>query len=194
MVAERGFRSLIGKQRTVTMTLSAHRISLDYHREDIDSMTSQMENLELEKAEAKSSFCRAQNTLFFYAESHELPSRKAILDILGSLDKWSERAMETMSTLSDLYFKSSQLEKSYTIVDEIEWLEEVCSKASEVAWYLLRSSKSPSLSQRTQKTGTSLTVGMFKLCVDIQSHTQTRQCTNIEQNGQQSTAFSVNRV
>ena len=126
MVAERGFRSLIGKQRTVTMTLSAHRISLDYHREDIDSMTSQMENLELEKAEAKSSFCRAQNTLLFYAESHELPSRKAILDILGSLDKWSERAMETMSTLSDLYFKSSQLEKSCTIERRTTFLCRVC--------------------------------------------------------------------
>ena len=148
MVAERGFRSLIEKQRTVTMALSAHRINLDYRSEDIDSMTSQMENLELEKAEAKSSFCRAQNTLLFFAEGHKLPSRKAILDILGSLDKWSERAMETMSTLSELYFRSSQLEKSYTIVDEIERLEEDYSKASEVAGDYLnlhRSSKSPGL-------------------------------------------------
>ena len=81
------------------MALSAHRISLDYRSVDIDSMPSQMENLELEKAEAKSSFCRAQNNLLFFAEGHKLPRRKAFLDILGSLDKWSERAMETMSTL-----------------------------------------------------------------------------------------------
>ena len=176
----------------MTIALSAHRISLDYRREDIDSMTSQMENLE--QAEAKSSFCYAQNTLLLFAEGHELSSRKAILDNLGSLDKWSERAMETMSTLSDLYLKNSQLEKSYTIVDKIEWLEEDYYKASEVAWYylnLLRSSKSPGLSQRTQKTGTSLTVGMFKQCDDIQTHTQTKQCTNIEQKEHQYRAFSV---
>ena len=36
------------------MALSAHRISLDYCSEDIDSMTTQMENLKLEKAKAKS--------------------------------------------------------------------------------------------------------------------------------------------
>ena len=44
-------------------------------------MTFQMENLELEKAEAKTSFCRAQNTLLFFTEGHKLPSGKAILDI-----------------------------------------------------------------------------------------------------------------
>ena len=96
---ERGFRRLIEKQRTVTMALLAHRINLDYRREDIKSMTSQMENLEQEMAEAKSSFCEAQNNLLFFTESYKLPNRKAILDTLGSLDKWSERAMETMSTL-----------------------------------------------------------------------------------------------
>ena len=79
--------------------------------------------------------------------------------------------METMSTLSDLYFKSSQFEKGFTIVDEIERLEEDYSKASEVAWdylNLLRSSKSPGLSQRTQKTSTSLTVGMLQQSDDTQ--------------------------
>ena len=52
MVAERGFRSLIEEQRIVTMTLSAHRISTQDRRENIDSMIYQMENLEIEKVKA----------------------------------------------------------------------------------------------------------------------------------------------
>ena len=92
-----------------------------------------------------------------------------------------------MSTLSDLYLKDRQLEKCYMIVEEMERLEQDYSKATEVVWdylILLRSSKSPGLSQRTQKTGNFLRIGMLKHCDDIQSHTQTRQCTNNEQNEQ----------
>ena len=75
------------------MALSAHRISLD-----TDSMASQMQNLELETAKAKSNFCLAQNNLLLLTEGQELPSRTEILDTLGSLDKWSERAIEILST------------------------------------------------------------------------------------------------
>ena len=39
------------------MTFSAHRISIEYPRENIDSMTYQMENLELEKVNGNSNFC-----------------------------------------------------------------------------------------------------------------------------------------
>ena len=187
MVAERGFISLIEKQKIVTMTFSAHRISIEDRRENIDSMIYQMENLELENVKANSNFRQAQNNLLLLTEGHELPSRKEILDALGSLDKCSESAIEILYTLSDLYFKDSQLEKSYMIVEEIERLEEDYSKASEVAWdylKLLRSSNSPVLSQRTQMTGTSLTAGMLKKCNVIQSCTQTGLCA-IEQNKQQ---------
>ena len=193
MVAERGFISLIEKQKIVTMTLSAHRISIEDRRENIDSMIYQMENLELENVKANSNFRQAQNNLLLLTEGHELPSRKEILDALGSLDKWSESAIEILYTLSDLYFKDSQLEKSYMIVEEIERLEEDYSKASEVAWdylKLLRSSNSPVLSQRTQMTGTSLTAGMLKKCNVIQSCTQTGLCA-IEQNKQQHRDVSV---
>ena len=83
------------------------------------------------------------------------------------------------------------------IIEEIERLEEDYSKSSEVAWdylNLLRSSKSSGLSQRKQKTGTSFTVGMLKKSDDIQSHTQTSQCINIEQNKQQCKIFLVNET
>ena len=126
-------------------------------------------------------------------EGYELPSRKEILDTIGSLDKWSEIAIEILYTLSDLYFKDSLLEKSYMIVEEMERLEEDYSKASEVAWdylKLLRSSNSPGLSQRKQVTGTPLTTGMLKQYNDIQSCTQTGLCT-IEQNKQQYRDVSV---
>ena len=56
MVAERGFRSLIEEQRIVTMTLSAHRISTEDRRENIDGMIYQMENLEQEKVKANSNY------------------------------------------------------------------------------------------------------------------------------------------
>ena len=194
MVAERGFRSLIEKQRIVTMTLSAHRISTEDRRENIDSMIYQMENLEQEKVKANSNYRRAQNNLLLLIEGYELASRKEILDALGSLDKWSESAIEILYILSDLYFKGSQLEKSYMIVDEMERLEEDYSKASELAWdylNLLRSSNSPGLSQRTKMTGTSLTAGIAKQCNDIQSCTQTGLCANIEQNKQQYRDVSV---
>ena len=194
MVAERGFRSLIEKQRIVTMTLSAHRISTEDRRENIDSMIYQMENLEQEKVKANSNFRRAQNNLLLLIEGYELPSRKEILDVLGSLDKWSESAIEILYTLSDLYFKGSQLDKGHMIVDEMERIEEDYSKVSEVAWgylNLLKSSNSPGLSQRTHKIGTSLTVGKLKHCNDIQSCTQTGQCANIEQKKQQYRDVSV---
>ena len=181
---ERGFRSLIEKQRIVTMTLSAHRISTEDRRENIDRMIYQMENLEQEKIKANSNFRRAQNNLLLLIEGYELSSRKEILDALGSLDKWSESAIEILYTLSDLYFKGSQMDKGHMIVDEMERIEDDYSKVSEVAWdylNLLRSSNSPGLSQRTHKIGTSLTVGILKHCNDIQSCTQTGQCAYIEQ-------------
>ena len=193
MAAERGFKGLIEKQRIVTMVLSAHRISIEDRRENIVSMIFQMENLELEKVTANSYFRQAHNKLLLLTEGHELPSRKEILDALGSLDKWSESAIEILYTLSDLYFKDSQLEKSYMIVEEIERLEEDYSKASEVALdylNLLRSSNSPDLSQRTQVSGTSLTAGMLKRCNDIQSCMQNGLCA-IEQNKQQYRDVSV---
>ena len=147
-------------------------------------MIYQMENLELEKVKANSNFRRAQNNLLLLIEGYELPSRKEILDALGSLDKWSERAFEILYTLSDLFFKGSQLDKGHMIVDEMEGIEEDYSKVREVAWdylNLLKSSNSPGLSHRTHKIGTSLTVGMLKHCNDIQSCTQTGQWANIEQ-------------
>ena len=147
-----------------------------------------MENLEQEKVKASSSYLRAQNNLLLLIEGYELQSRKEILDALGSLDKWSESVIEILYTLSDLYFKGSQLDKGHMIVDEMERLEEDYSKVSEVAWdylNLLKSSNSPGLSQRTHKVGTSLTVGMLKHCNDIQSCTQSGQCAYIEQKKQQ---------
>ena len=175
------------------MTLSAHRISTEDCLENIDSMIYQIENLEQEKVKANSSYRRAQNNLLLLIEGYELPSRKEILDALGSLDKWSECAIEILYTLSDLYFKGSQLDKGHMIVDKMERIEEDYSKASEVAWdYLksLRSSNSPGLSQRTQVTGASLTAGMLKQYNDIQSCTQTGLYA-IEQNKQQYRDLSV---
>ena len=194
MVAERGFRSLIEKQIIVTMTLSAHRISTEDRRENIDSMIYQMENLEQEKVKASSNYRRAQNNLLLLIDGYELPSRKEILDALGSLDKWSESAIEILYTLSDLYIKGSQQDKGHMIVDEMERIEEDYSNVSEVAWdylNLLKSSNSPGLSQRTHKIGTSLTVGMLKHCNDIQSCTQSGLCANIEQKKQQYRDVSV---
>ena len=194
MVAERGLRSLIEKQRIVTLTLSAHRISQEDRRENIDSMMYQMENLEQEKVKANSNYRRAQNNLLLLIEGYELPSRKEILDALGSLDKRSESAIEILYTLSDLYFKDSQLDKGHMIVYEMERIEEDYSNVSQVAWdylNLLKSSNSPGLSQRTHKIGTSLTVGMLKYCNDIQSCTQSGQCANIEQKKQQYRDVSV---
>ena len=194
MVAERGFRSLIEEQRIVTMTLSAHRISTKDRRENIDSMIYQMENLEQEKVKANSNYRRAQNNLLLLIEGYELPSRKEILDALGSLDKWSESAIEILYTLSELYFKGSQLDKGHMLVDEMERIEEDYSNVSEVAWdylNLLKTSNSPGLSQRTHKIGTSLTVGMLKHCNDIQLCTQSGQCANIEEKKQQYRDVSV---
>ena len=125
-------------------------------------------------------------------EGYELPSRKEILDALGSLDKWSESAIEILYTLSDLYFKGSQLDKGHMIVDEMERIEEDYSNVSEVAWdYLNLLINSPGLSQRAHKIGTSLMVGMLKHCNDIQSCTQTGQCANIDQKKQQYRDVSV---
>ena len=191
---ERDFRSLIEKQIIVTMTLSAHRISTEDRRENIDSMIYQMENLEQEKVKANSNYRRAQNNLLLLIEGYELPSRKEILDALGSLDRWSESAIEILYTLSDLYFKASQLDKGHMIVDEMERIEEDYSKVSEVAWdylNLLKSSNSPGISQRTHKIGTSLTIGMLKHCNDIQSCTQSGQCASIEEKKQQYRDISV---
>ena len=153
-----------------------------------------MENLEQEKVEANSNYRRAQNNLLLLIEGYELPSRKEILDALGSLDKWSESAIEILYTLSDLYFKGSQLDKGHMIVDEMEIIEEDYSKVSEEAWdylNLLKSSNLPGLSQRTNKIGTSLKVGMLKLCNDIQSCAQSGQCARIEQKKQQYRDVSV---
>ena len=90
-----------------------------------------MENLEQEKVKANSNICQAQNNLLLLIEGHKTQSGKEILDALGSLDKWSESAIEILYNLSDLYFKGSQLEKGYMIVEELERLEEDYSKASE---------------------------------------------------------------
>ena len=176
------------------MTLSAHRISTVDRRENIDSMIYQMEKLEQEKVKANSNYRRAQNNVLLLIEGYELPSRKEILDALGSLDKWSDSAIEILYTLSDLYFKSSQLDKGHMIVDEMERIEEDYSNVSVVAWdylNLLKSSNSLSLSQRTHKIGTSLTVGMLKHSNDIQSCAQSGQCANIEQKKQQYRDVSV---
>ena len=176
------------------MTLSAHRISTEDRRENIDSMIYQMENLEQEKVKANSNYRRAQNKLLLLIEGYELPSRKEILDALGSLDKWSESVIEILYTLSDLYFKGSQLDKGHMIVDQMERIEEDYSNVSEVAWdylNLLKSSNSPGLSQRTHKIGTSFTVGMLKHCNVIQSSTQSGQCTYIEEKKQQHRDVSV---
>ena len=157
-------------------------------------MIYQMENLEQEKVKANSNYRRAQNNLLLLIEGYELPSRKEILDALGSLDKWSESAIEILYTLSDLYFKGSQLDKGHMLVDEMERIEEDYSNVSEVAWdylNLLKTSNSPGLSQRTHKIGTSLTVGMLKHCNDIQLCTQSGQCANIEEKKQQYRDVSV---
>ena len=153
-----------------------------------------MENLEQEKVKANSNYRRAQNNLLLLIEDYELPSRKEILDALGSLDKWSESAIEILYTLSDLYFKGSQLDKGRIIVDELERIEEDYLKVSKVAWdylNLLKSSNSPGLSQRTHKIGTTLKVGMLKHCNDIQSCTQSVHCANIEEKIQQYRDVSV---
>ena len=115
---------------------SANRISTEDRRENIDSMIYQMENLEHEKVKANSNYRRAQNNLLLLIEGYmyELPSRKEILDALGSLDKWSLSAIEILYTLSDLYFKGSHLDKGHMIVDEMERIEEDYSKVTEVAW------------------------------------------------------------
>ena len=157
-------------------------------------MIYQMENIEQEKVKANSNYRRAQNNLLLLIEGYKLPSRKEILDAIGSLDKWSESAFEILYTLSDLYFKGNQQKKTYMIVEELERLEEDYSKASELAWdYLkmIRSNNTPALSQRTQVTGTSLTTGMLKQCNDIQSCTQTGLCADIVQNKQQYRDVSV---
>ncbi|MEW8546883.1 MAG: hypothetical protein AB2693_25490, partial [Candidatus Thiodiazotropha sp.] len=104
----------------------------------------------MKKAEAKSNFSLAQNNL----QGPELISRREILNVLESLDKWSEIAMDMMSELSDFYVADHLLEKNIAIIDEMEVLENDYSKASEVAWDLLHShrlSESPSRSKRTQK-------------------------------------------
>ena len=80
------------------------------------------------------------------------------------------------------------------IVDEMERIEEDYSKVIEEAWdylNLLKSSYLPGLSQRTNKIGTSLKVGMLKFCNDIQSCTQSGQCARIEQKKQQYRDVSV---
>ena len=59
-------------------------------------MTYQMENLEMEKVKANSNFCRALNHLLLLTEGDELPSRKEILEALGSLDKCSGNAIEIL--------------------------------------------------------------------------------------------------
>ena len=176
------------------MALSAHRISTEDRRENIDSMIYQMDNLEQEKVKINSSYRRAKNNLLLLIEGYELSSRKEILDALGSLDKWSESAIEMLYTLSDLYFKGSHLDKGHIIVDEMERIEEDYSNVSQVACdylNLLKSSNSPGLSQRTHKIGTSLTVGMLKHCNDIQSCMQSGHCANIEQKKQQYRDVSV---
>ena len=92
------------------MTLSSHRISIKDRRENIDSMIYQRENLEQEKVKANSNFRRAQNNLLLLSNGYKLPSRREILDALEGLDKWSESVIEILYTLSDLYFKGSQVE------------------------------------------------------------------------------------
>ena len=176
------------------MTLSAHRISTEDRRENIDSMIYQMEYLEQEKVKANSNYRRAQNSLLSLIECYELPSRKEILAALGSLDKWSEIAIKILYTLSDLYFKCSQLDKGHMIVEEMERIEEDYTKVSEVAWdylNLLKSSNSPGLSQRTHKIGTSLKAGMLKQYNHVHSCAQAGLCANIEQNKQQYRDVSV---
>ena len=176
------------------MTLPAHRISIEDRLEYIDIMIYQMKNLEQEKVKVNSSYRRAQNNLLLLIEGYELPSRKEILDALGSVHKWSESAIEILYTLSDLYFKGGQLDKGHMIVDKMERIEEEYSNVSQVAWdysNLLKSSNSPGLSQRTHKIGTSLTVGMLKHCNDKQSCTQSGQCANIKQKKQQYRDVSV---
>ena len=54
------------------MTLSAHRISIEDRRENIDSMVYQMENLEQEKVKANSNICQAQNNLLLLIEGHKI--------------------------------------------------------------------------------------------------------------------------
>ena len=62
---ELDFRSLIEKQRIVTMTLSAHRISTEDRRENIDRMIYQIENLEQEKVQANSNYDQLRITCYY---------------------------------------------------------------------------------------------------------------------------------
>ena len=74
-------------------------------------MVRQMDNLESEIEVTKLQFCFAENKIQSFAKRHNLPSREEIIEVLGMLDKWSERAMDIMSNLFDLYVQNGILEK-----------------------------------------------------------------------------------
>ena len=74
-------------------------------------MAIQMEDLETKKEVAKLQFGLAENTMLSFQKRHKLPSRKEIMDAYGMLDKWSEIAMDIMSTLFDFYVQDGILEK-----------------------------------------------------------------------------------
>ena len=62
----------------------------------------------------------SKKKLLSLIEGEELPRRRALQDACCGMDTWMERAMETISSLSDLYRKHKERDK---VVMEMERLE-----------------------------------------------------------------------
>lgn len=121
------------------MASSEHIIGTDKHGNKIEGTGTTIEYSEMEtalkkeKARAKSNFTRAKNKILSLIEGEELPRRRALQDACYGMDTWMERAMETMSSLSDLYSKHKERDKDKKVVMEMEKLESEFATANETA-------------------------------------------------------------
>ena len=121
------------------MASSEHRIGSEGrgttsdHTEAIIKVVQIETALKKDKARVESNFTRAQNKLSSLIEEQELPSRWAIQDVINSLGNYQEVAMEIMASLSHLYMKHKDFEKSRKVLIEIDKIEDDFSSVSEAA-------------------------------------------------------------
>lgn len=100
--------------------------------------------LKREKARTKSNFTRSKNKVLFLIKKQELPSHGEIEDACSRLDIAMESAMDAMTSLSDIYMKNKETEKSKKVVLEMEKIEEEFTTAYEAARQWLDSQKEQS--------------------------------------------------
>ena len=113
------------------MATSEDRIDIENNRRHIVDVVRLENEFKKDKCRAKSNFTRSKNKLLSLIAHEETPSRREIHEACKRMDSCMDIVMEVLSNFSDFYVDNNELQKSQTIVGEMEKIDEEFHAAHE---------------------------------------------------------------